>query len=137
MVAYLTVAEVVEIHTQMMDAMGWAVAPLRSEPLLESAVMKAQTAAYYGEADLAMQAALLAVGISQNQPFLDGNKRTAYVSVITFLAINRQLLNAKNTDIADQLMSVAEREGTLEAATDAFAVWLRECLQESPVPETG
>ncbi|MGI8403155.1 MAG: type II toxin-antitoxin system death-on-curing family toxin [Thermomicrobiales bacterium] len=132
MVVYLAVAEVVEIHAQAMEAMGWAVAPLRSVHLLESAVMKAQMAAYYGGADLAEQAAVLAIGISQNQPFLDGNKLTAYVSLVTFLQLNGMSVSARNLEVAAQLIAVAERAGTLEEATAAFAVWLRERLAESP-----
>lgn len=131
MVAYLAVAEVVEIHAQAMEAMGWAVAPLRSVHLLESAVMKAQMAAYYGGADLAEQAAVLAIGISQNQPFLDGNKRTAYVSLVTFLQLNGMSVSARNLEVAAQLIAVAERAGTLEEATLAFAAWLRERLVET------
>ena len=132
MTVYLTVAEVVEIHAQAMEGMGWAAAPLRSEALLESAVMKAQTAAYYGGADVAEQAALLAIGISQNQPFLDGNKRAAYISLVTFLELNGWTLAVSNLEIAQSLIAVAERDGTLAEATSAFADWLRERLVEFP-----
>lgn len=133
MTVYLTVAEVVEIHAQAMEGMGWAAAPLRSEALLESAVMKAQTAAYYGGADVAEQAALLAIGISQNQPFLDGNKRAAYISLVTFLELDGWTLAESNIEIAKSLIAVAERDGTLAEATSAFAAWLRERLVELPL----
>ena len=132
MTVYLTVAEVVEIHAQAMEGMGWAAAPLRSEALLESAVMKAQTAAYYGGADVAEQAALLAIGISQNQPFLDGNKRAAYISLVTFLELNGWTLAVSNLEIAKSFIAVAERDRTLAEATSAFADWLRERLVELP-----
>ena len=132
MTVYLTVAEVVEIHAQAMEGMGWAAAPVRSEALLESAVMKAQTAAYYGGADVAEQAVLLAIGISQNQPFLDGNKRAAYISLVTFLELDGWTLAESNIEIAKSLIAVAERDGTLAEATSAFADWLRERLVELP-----
>ena len=45
-------------------------------------------AAYYEGADIVRQAALLGVGISQAQAFLDGNKRTAYLALNTFLRMN-------------------------------------------------
>jgi len=133
MTVYLTVAEVVEIHAQAMEGMGWAAAPVRSEALLESAVMKAQTAAYYGGADVAEQAVLLAIGISQNQPFLDGNKRAAYISLVTFLELDGWTLAESNIEIAKSLIAVAERDGTLAEATSAFAAWLRERLVELPL----
>lgn len=123
---YLTVPEIIETHTQIMERMGSAPEPLRSLDLLESAAMKPQAATYYANADIAEQAALLAVGISQNQPFLDGNKRTAYAAMRMFLTINHFRIDAPSLEIARRLEGVAERQGSLEDATTQFAGWLRE-----------
>lgn len=123
---YLTVADIIETHAQVMEYLGSAPEPLRSLDLLESAAIKPQAAAYYADADIAEQAALLAVGISQNQPFLDGNKRTAYAAMRMFLTINGFRIDAPSLDIARQLEAVAEREGSLEEATLQFAAWLRD-----------
>ena len=71
-----------------MRRLGDAPKPLRDEGTLESAVMRPQMAAYYEGADIVRQAALLGVGISQAQAFLDGNKRTAYLALNTFLRMN-------------------------------------------------
>jgi len=131
-IRYLLLTEVIELHAEVMELMGWSPAPLRSEALLESAIMKAQAVAFYGGADLAMQAVTLAVGISQNQPFLDGNKRTAYVAMFAFLEQNGWTVKAGPYDVAKQLIAVAEREGSLEEATGAFAAWLRERLVTRP-----
>lgn len=128
-IRYLTPAEVIALHRRMMDGMGWAPAPLRSEALLESAVQRAQAAAWYGGADLAEQAAVLALGISQNQPFLDGNKRTALYSLLLFVELNGMRYGGDRYEIADQLIAIAERDGTLEEATTAFAAWLRDRLE--------
>jgi death-on-curing protein len=125
-VVYLTPAEVVALHQHMMRRMGWRPAPLRSEDLLESAVQRAQAAAYYGGADLVEQACVLAVGISQNQPFLDGNKRTALYCLIVFLRRNGVRFTGPRLEIAQQLIDVAERSGSLEEATARFAGWVRE-----------
>lgn len=123
---YLTVPDVLEIHAQVMESMNSYAAPLRSMDLLESAVMRPQAVAHYGGADLPEQAGTLAVGISQNQPFLDGNKRTAFASMQVFLEINGFAINADDLEIAKQLIAVAEREDTLEEATARFAAWVRE-----------
>lgn len=131
-IRYLTVPEVISIHQQAMKAMNWAAAPLRSEDRLFSAVMRAQAAAYYSGADFAMQASVLAIGISQNQPFLDGNKRTALVSLLQFARINGMEYTGDRFDIANQLIAVAERDGSLEEATEAFVAWLRERLVARP-----
>jgi len=123
---YLTVPDVLEIHAQVMESMDSYAAPLRSMDLLESVVMRPQAVAHYGGADLPEQAARLAVGISQNQPFLDGNKRTAFASMKIFLEINGHAIDADDLEIAKQLIAVAEREGSLEEATTRFAAWVRE-----------
>lgn len=123
---YLTVADIIEAHAQIMESMGLTPEPLRSLDLLESAAMKSQAAAYDANADIAEQAALLAIGISQNQPFLDGNKRTAYAAMRVFLTINHVRIDTPVLEIARQLEAVAEREGGLEEATLQFVAWLRE-----------
>lgn len=123
---YLTVEQVIALHKRVMEAMGWHAAPLRSEHLLASAVQRAQAAAFYGGADLVAQACVLAVGISQNQPFLDGNKRTATHCLVVFLDINGIDYIAGEFELADQVLATAEREGSLEEATLKFAARLRE-----------
>ncbi|MDQ3539976.1 MAG: hypothetical protein M3440_04755 [Chloroflexota bacterium] len=125
-VRYLAPAEVIALHRQVMTGMGWSPAPLRSEALLESAVQRAQAAAYYGGADLVEQSCVLALGISQNQPTLDGIKRTALYSLIVFLRANGLDYTGDRFDIADQLVAVVEREDSLEQATARFATWVRE-----------
>jgi death-on-curing protein len=125
-VRYLTVEQVMALHKRVLEAMGWNAAPLRSENLLASAIQRAQAAAYYGGADLVEQACVLAVGISQNQPFLDGNKRTATHSLVVLLALNGVEYMGDEFALADQVVAVAEREGSLEDATLHFAEWLRE-----------
>jgi death-on-curing protein len=122
----LTAAEIVALHQHMMRKMGWHPAPLRSEDLLESAVQRAQAAVYYGGAGLVEQASVLAIGISQNQPFLDGNRRTALYSLIAFLRLNGHDFAGDPLDLARQLIVVAERTDSLEEATARFAAWVRE-----------
>src|SRR5207237_7521687 len=93
--------------------------------LLESAVMRPQMAAYYEGADLVRQAALLAVGISQSQAYLDGNKRTAFAAVDVFLRLNGFASPLDSQEYAHQLELVAERTDSLDAATVRFEEWLR------------
>lgn len=63
---------------------------VRSTGLLESAVFRMR--ASFGGVDLYKnifeQAATLFESLCRNHPFLDGNKRTAFVAVVTFLEIN-------------------------------------------------
>ncbi len=107
--------------------MAWEPAPLRGggEGLLESAVMRPRMAEHYEGADIIRQAALLAVGISQAQAFLDGNKRTAVFAAVTFMEVNGCSLQFDDLEMARQLEAVAERTDSLDAATERFDAWLR------------
>jgi death-on-curing protein len=125
-VRHLSVADVMALHQTVMERTGFAPAPLRDPGLLESAVLRPQMAAYYEEADLIRQAALLAVAISQNQPYLDGNKRTAYFASAVLLDNNGHPFVGDPLEFARQLELIAERGDSLEAATGRFEAWLRQ-----------
>ena len=124
-VRHLSLADVIALHAETMERMGSAAAPLRDEGGLESAVLRPQMAAYYEGADLVRQAALLAVGISQAQAFVDGNKRTAYIAALVFLRRNGHPFAGDHLEFAKQLEAVAERIDSLDAATSRFEEWLR------------
>lgn len=124
-IRYLSVADVLALHIAVMERLGYRPEPLRDLGLLESALRRPEMAAYYEEADLVRQAALLATGIAQNQPFADGNKRTTYVVCVRFLEGNGFRLTANPLALADQLVKLAEREDRLEDTTARFAGWLR------------
>ncbi len=124
-IRYLSMAEVLALHQAMMEKFGVASSPLREEGLLESAIMRPRMAAYYSEADIIRQSALLAVGISQAQAFLDGNKRTAFAACDVFLRLNGLAFAGDSIELAIQLEAVAGRTGSLEEATDQFEDWLR------------
>ena len=126
---YLSLADVIAIHERAMRRLGAAPNPLRDEGLLESAVMRPRMAAYYEGADLIRQAALLGVGISQAQAFLDGNKRTAYLALNTFLRMNEFAYSGERLDLAKQFEQFAERSVDADAAVAAFEAWLRERVQ--------
>lgn len=125
-IIYLEVAEVIELHHRVMERTGVGSQGIRSQNELESALAKPQMAAHYADADIVRQATVLAVGISQNQPFVDGNKRTAYAVSDSFLRANGQPYEGDPIEFAKQLEAVAERTGSLDEATDAFEQWLRE-----------
>jgi len=76
------------------------------------------------------QAALLAVGISQAQAFVDGNKRTGYYCAAVFLRQNAYpLRDALRIDFARRLEAVAEKSVDRSLASDALADWLRAALK--------
>ena len=81
---YLTVAEVLAIHEDQIAQFGGS-AGVRDMGQLEAALFRPQTGYY---PDLIAEAAALWESLSQNHPFVDGNKRTAFAVMVTFLAVN-------------------------------------------------
>ena len=132
-VVYLDVVEVIGIHVQFVERTGYRSQGIRAQSVLESALARPQMAAYYEGADLVRQATLLAVGISRNQPSVDGNKRTAFATADAFLRLNGIRVVGDGVEFAKQLEAVAERKDSLDAATDRFEAWLR----ANTVPRTS
>src|SRR6476619_778332 len=84
MTDYLTVAEVLAMHNDQVERYGGSHG-VRDPGLLEAALYRPQTGYY---TDLIEEAAALWESLSQNHAFIDGNKRTAFAAMYTFLAIN-------------------------------------------------
>lgn len=92
MTDYLTVVEVLAIHQDQIERYGGAFG-VRDHDRLEAAVFRPQTGYY---SDIVEEAAALWESLSQNHPFVDGNKRTAFAATYTFLVINRIRLNVSS-----------------------------------------
>lgn len=101
---------------------------LRDQGLLVSALAKPKNLYAYTEAsDLAALAASYAYGIARNHPFLDGNKRTAFVVCRTFLKLNGADLKATAEDKYETFLRLAE--GGLAEAD--LATWIRDRLDDA------
>lgn len=87
--------------------------------------MRPQMAAYYAKAALIEQCGLLALGISQAQAFVDGNKRTAFIAADVFLRMNGHTFAGDPLEMARQLEVVATHSRSDEEATNRFIEWLR------------
>lgn len=94
---------------------------VRDAGLLESALARPLNLVGYGSPDEADCAAAYGFGIARNHPFIDGNKRTAFVCVELFLELNGHTLAASDADCVTTMLAVAA--GELDEA--AFAAWLR------------
>ena len=98
---------------------------VRDEGLFESALSRPLNLAAYGEPDVAALAAAYGYGLARNHPFVDGNKRTAFVAVELFLALNGWDLLADDAQCV--LTMLALDAGDL--GEDEFAHWLRTHIQ--------
>jgi death on curing protein len=108
---FLSVEEVLEIQAHMLETHGGQ-AGIRDRSSLESAVgMPAQT--FGGEfvhAGLFEMAAAYAFHIAQNQPFVDGNKRTGLASALIFLRINGISIVDSNERLYAAMIALATHE---------------------------
>jgi death on curing protein len=103
---YLTLDDVLGLHGLIIGAgSAEAADQLRNRDGLESALARPAAYAHYESADLALQAAVLAHGIAEGQQFIDGNKRTALVAMLTFLEINGTGIKASDQELADWIIS--------------------------------
>ena len=111
------------LHDESLAEHGGA-AGLRDAGLLDSALARPLHLVACGQPDLADLAAAYGVGLAKN-PFVDGNKRAAFLAVGLFAMINGRRLRATQADATLTMLAVAS--GRLDDA--AFAHWLREHLQ--------
>jgi death on curing protein len=103
---YLTLQDVLELHGLIIGATADVAADqLRNRAGLEGAIARPETYAHYQDADLALQAAVLAHGIAEGQQFIDANKRTALIAMLTFLEINGWVVRATDPELADWIIS--------------------------------
>jgi death-on-curing protein len=107
---FLDVDDVLAIHDEALAAFGGS-AGVRDAGLLASAVAMPQ-ASFGGELlheDLFAMAAAYAFHLAQNQPFVDGNKRTAILAAIVFLDINGVEIPEATDELYDAMIGIAER----------------------------
>ena len=126
MTDYLTVVEVLTIHSDQIERYGGDHG-VRDPGLLEAALFRPQTGYY---ADLIEEAAALWESLSQNHPFIDGNKRTAFAVMYTFLAINGRRFTADAQETYDFVAGLYEQN---RFTFDELVPWLREHV-ERPGP---
>ena len=96
----------------------------RDAGLLDSALLRPQHLALSGSPDVVELAASYAFGLARNPPFIDGNKRTAYVAAELFLGLNGFVLTASDAESVVNMLALAA--GDIDEA--AFAAWLRAYL---------
>jgi len=112
---------VLAIHDEQI-AEHAGLAGVRDKALLLSALARPQHLTHYGNPDVADLAASYAVGIARNHPFLDGNKRTAFVVAAgVFLPLNGYQLTASHGERVRVMLSVAG--GSMPE--DELAAWFR------------
>jgi len=116
---YLSIVEVLAMHEDQIARYGGA-AGLRDPGQLEAALFRPQTGYY---ADLIEEAAALWESLSQNHPFVDGNKRTAFAATYTFLTLNGWRLTADAEATYQFMIELYESQ---RFNFEALSNWLRQ-----------
>jgi death-on-curing protein len=118
---WLSKAAILAIHDEQLAEHGGGTG-VRDDGLLESALARPRNRfAYDAAVDLATSAAAYAFGLARNHPFIDGNKRTAFVAAELFLDLNGMVLAASDADCVLTMLRLAAGE----IGEEAFADWLR------------
>jgi len=115
---YLTKQSVLFIHRRQIEIFGGSDG-LRDEAGLESALIRPQTGYYV---DVIAEAAALWESLSQNHPFIDGNKRTAFSSVDIFLGLNGLEITVSVDESIDFILGLYEGR---EFRFEKLEPWLR------------
>ena len=119
MTDYLTFAEVLAIHDDQIERYGGSPG-VRDPGLLEAALFRPQTGYY---ADLIEEATALWESLSQNHPFIDGNKRVAFAATYTFLVINGMRITADAEAAYDFIARLYEAN---DFTFENLVTWLRD-----------
>jgi death-on-curing protein len=120
---WLEPAVLLAVHDEQLLEHGGAPG-LRDAGLLESALARPRHLASYGDPDAAALAAAYGFGLARNHPFTDGNKRTSFVAVELFLAMNALQLTASDADCVLTMLALAGGQLSEEGLAD----WLRQHL---------
>lgn len=111
---WLTVDLVLAIHDEQLREFGGPPG-VRDSGALESALGRPRNYWAYEGGDLARLAAAYAFGISRNHPFVDGNKRTALLAIVTFLGLNDVEFAADEAEAVVMIRDLAAGEIDEEA----------------------
>ncbi len=123
---WLSIELVIAIHEEQLRAFGGP-GGIRDRGALESALGRAQNRFHYGENDLASLAASYGFGIAKNHAFVDGNKRAAFLAIITFLGLNGIDFDVPEPDAVVMIRDLAAGE----IDEEGLARWIRDNLPDA------
>jgi death on curing protein len=119
---------VIIFHEESLIEFGGAFG-IRDRGTIESALARPQNLSAYGQPDLFDLAAAYTAGLSQNHGFVDGNKRTAFLTGVVFLAENGYDVVAEQAEVIAAMLELADHQ----LDETGYAQWLR----DHTVPAAG
>jgi death-on-curing protein len=124
---WLDTSIVLDVHAEQLALFGGADG-VRDLGLLESALGRPLNKFAYGETSLAALAAAYAFGIARNHPFVDGNKRAAFASIIVFLGLNEVDFDVPPEAATAIILGMAAGE----IDEDGLARWIEDNIPDAP-----
>jgi len=118
---WLSLDEILVAHDKQLARFGGA-SGIRDRGALESAVDRPRNKWAYGETDLAPLAAAYGFGLARNHPFVDGNKRVAFVAMMAFLRINKVRFAPSPAEATLIILGLAAGE----ISEDSLTRWIRD-----------
>ena len=117
-------AAVLHFHYESLIEFGGSPG-IRDLGSIESALARPRNLLAYGQPDLCDLAAAYTAGLCQNHGFVDGNKRTAFLTGFTFLYENGYVIVAEQAEVIAAMLSLADH--SLDEA--GYAAWLRDHIR--------
>lgn len=121
MTVWLSPELILAVHDEQLAAHGGAQG-IRDPGLLDSALARPMNHASYGEPDIAEIAALYSIGLIRNHPFIDGNKRAAYVALEACLRLNGCRFPVSDAEAVVATLQMAAGE----LLDEEFVLWVRQ-----------
>jgi death-on-curing protein len=120
---WLGLADALVVHDRQLAEHGGG-SSVRDQAMLESALARPVNQWFYGEDDPASLAAAYAFGLARNHPFVDGNKRTAWVLARLFLALNGHALRFDPAGAINIVLALAAGNLSEQELADWFRAGL-------------
>lgn len=116
---WITKEILITVHAELLNRFG-GLPGIRDEGLLDSALNRPKHLFSFSRPTLFQMASSYAHGVVKNHPFLDGNKRTGFMSAYIFLGVNGWSLEAPEEEAVLETLALAAGE----TSEEAYAAWL-------------
>lgn len=118
---WITYEQAIAIHSRQLRRFGGAPG-LRDEGMLRSALERPVNKWTYEQAPFAELAAAYAFGLAKNHAFVDGNKRIAFMAMMTFLRKNGVAFAPDPAQATTIILGLAAGE----VSEESLARWIRD-----------
>jgi len=116
------------IHNEQLHEHG-GLPGVRDENALESALARPQQKWHYAtKTDAPTLAAAYGFGLTRNHPYRDGNKRIAFLAMVTFLGLNGYEFEATDAEVIDEMLALAEGH----VSEEELSSWTRRHSPKQP-----